>query len=212
MPAKSRKTSKTPKAKKTAYVNLYELLATFSAGVNQLVQHVEEKDRARLRRILGDALKKHGFYELGGHRGHECVINTAHLVRINVLDYLPGIQFEAEPEDEDEEAFRRLEEREADDTPVILRIWVQGQAEPEVQPDVDYAAWCCIRQDLLEDSRFIEFEDEDGEQVFYGVDHLDAVEAIDPYYLNEEQVKTLLNRYDSEGDDSQPQSGDLVSS
>ena len=193
-------------------MNLYELVATFSGRDRQLVQHVEEKDRTRLTAVLGDSTKKHDVYELGGHRGHECVINTAHLVRINVLDYLPGIQFEVEPEEDNEEAFRRLEEREADDTPVILRIWVRGQAELEVQYAVEYAAWCGIRHDLIDDSKFIEFEDEDGEQVFYGVDHLDAVEAIDPYYLSEEQVKTLLDRYDSEGDDSKPLSGDSVSS
>lgn len=211
MPKKPAKTSKTTKPKK-AYVNLYELLVTFSEREQQLVQHVEEKDRARLLRALGDSDEEHGFYELGGHRGHECVINTAHLARLNVLGYLPGVQFEAEPEEEQEESFRRLEERDNDETQVILRLWIRGETRPHLQHGVEYGAWVGIRHNLIENYKFIEFEDEDGEDVLYGVDHLDAVEAIDPFYLNEEQMKTLLDRYDPEKDEPTPSSSDAASS
>ncbi len=176
------------------YVSVYELVATFSGRERQLVQHVEEKDRRRLLEHLPER-EGHGFIELGGLRGHEYIVHTKHLIRLNVLGYLPAVEFEAEVDMEDEEAFRQLEEREASDMAVILRFWVRGQTEPEIHWGVEYAAWCEIRHDLIEDSKFIEFEDEDAEHVLYGVDHLDAVEAIDPFYLKEDQVETLLKRH-----------------
>jgi hypothetical protein len=51
-----------------------------------------------------------------------------------------------------------------------------------------WVRWTCLDGD----EKFICFRDEDGEDVLYGTDHIDAVEMFDPFYLDEAQVEKIL--------------------
>ncbi len=176
---------------------LYEPVITFTGRERRLVYHVEEKDRDRLMRAFDDQ-KEHRFYELGGAEGLDCLVNTTHIRRLNVLDYLGGLEFESEPELTSKQWAKKFEEREASDEPVIVRLWLRGEREPEVHPEIEHAEWMLAHTCLMEGEKFISFRDEDGEDVVYGTDQIDAVEMIDPFYLDEEQVEKLLARYAEE--------------
>ena len=185
------------KQSKPAYTRLYELVVTFANREQQLFYHVEEKDRQRLLNALTDDHTQHGFYELGGHEGLECLVNTAPIHQLNVLDYVGGIELEAEPELTGKQEQKKFEEREASDEPVIVRLWMRGEDEPIVHHEIEHAAWCLARTCLIETEKFIRFRDEDDEDVLYGTDHIDAIEMMDPFYLKEEQIEILLSRYDN---------------
>jgi hypothetical protein len=117
-------------------------------------------------------------------------------MRLNVLDYLGGIQFEAEPERTEKEWEKRIEEREAADETVIVRLWLRGEEEPIVHHDIEHGEWGLAQACIDGNEKFIRFRDEDGEDVLYGTDHIDAIEMLDPFYLTEEQVEKILARYD----------------
>jgi hypothetical protein len=187
-----------PKKKKSVYTRLYELAFSFNGRAQQFFYHVEEKDRQRLLHVFGDC-EEHLFHELGGHEGIERLVNSAH-IRLNILDYLGGIEFEAEPKLTDRQWQKKIEEREDSDESVILRIWLKGEEKPIVHYDIQHAAWSLTQTCLVGGEKFIQFRDEDGEEVLYGTDHIDAIEMIDPFYLNEEQVGKFLSRYDDDDD------------
>jgi hypothetical protein len=194
---------KTPTSSKPAkvYTSLHELVATFSGRERQLVVHVEEKERVRLLNASLDDEWEHGFYGVDLRTGLGCLINTVHLTRFNLLDYLPGVQFEAEPDLTDKQWAKQFEAREASDDPVVLRVWLRGEKEPIVHHDIEYAAWSLAQTCLHEDGKFIHFIDEDGEDVIYSSDHLDAIEMADPFYLNEEQIEKWLRRHVPDSDE-----------
>jgi len=194
-----------PKKTAQTLTRVYELVVTFTARDQRLFWHVEEKDRVRLLKVFDDRTE-HRLYELGGSEGLECLVNTAHIRRINVLDYVGGIEFEAETELTEKESLKKLQERETSDEPVIVRLWLRGEKEPVVHQEIEYAEWCLARTCLIEREKFIQLDDEDGEEVLYGTDHINAIEMIDPFYLEENQVEKLLGRYDqAEGaDDTAP--------
>jgi hypothetical protein len=187
--------------------NIYELVLKFGERRQRIVYHVEEKDRQRLPNAL-DSREKHGFHELGGHEGLECLVNTAQISQLNVLEYLGGVQFEAEPEFTEKQWAEKSEEREASDEPVVIRLWLRGEDEPIVHDEIEYGAWCLARTCLIENDRFIEFRDEDGENVLYGTDHIDAIEMIDPFYLTEEQIETFMSLYDDKDEKTPAQPTD----
>ena len=116
-----------PKKKKSVYTRLYELAFSFNGRAQQFFYHVEEKDRQRLLHVFGDC-EEHLFHELGGHEGIERLVNSAH-IRLNILDYLGGIEFEAEPKLTDRQWQKKIEEREDSDESVILRIWLKGEED-----------------------------------------------------------------------------------
>jgi len=114
-----------PKKTAQTLTRVYELVVTFTARDQRLFWHVEEKDRVRLLKVFDDRTE-HRLYELGGSEGLECLVNTAHIRRINVLDYVGGIEFEAETELTEKESLKKLQERETSDEPVIVRLWLRG--------------------------------------------------------------------------------------
>lgn len=198
-----------PKKPEPELTYLYELYVCFSGRDLRLVHLIEEKDRDRLLNYFQENFEKHCFFGLGGHEGYSCIVNTAHVTRINVLDYLAGVvQFGAQAQLTEKESSKRLEEREASDETIIIRIWLRGKREPIIHSDVEYESWFGICLALDGRPGFIEFLDEDRESVLYGMDHLDAIEMIDPFYLKEDQVEALLKRYENNPDKS-PSDRDL---
>jgi len=181
--------------KKPALTRLYELVATFVGRETQIVCHIDEEERHRLLSYFDDLEAKHRFYGVDLPDGLECYLNTAHIERFNLLDYLAGVPFEAHPKLTDKQVERQIAKREASQIGVILRVWTAGETEPFVCHDVSHEEWIGVRLTLEEGGRFLRFTDEDGEEVLFGTDHLDSVEMIDPFFLEEKQVEALLSRY-----------------
>jgi hypothetical protein len=181
--------------KKPALTRLYELVATFVGRETQIVCHIDEEERQRLLSCFDDEETKHRFYGVNLPDGLECYLNTARIERVNLLDYLAGVPFEARPKLTAKQADRQIAIREASDIGVILRLWTAGETEPFVCHDVHHEEWIGVRFTLEEGGRFLRFSDEDDEEVLFGTDHLDAVEMIDPFFLDEKQVEALLSRY-----------------
>lgn len=180
----------TPRPDDTA---IYEMRVTFAGRATPLVCQIEEAEHSRLLAFADDTASPDGFYGVNLPPGHAILLNTRHVNRINLLDPLPGIRLAKATDLPAKDREKRLEKRERDDTPVILRLWLRGEEHPVVHHDIDYAEAQSIDLCLEENpDRFIHFEDEDGELVLYSVSHLDGVEIIDPYFLTEKQVETLL--------------------
>ena len=184
-----------PMKKKPTLTRLYELVATFVGRKTQVVCHIDEGERQRLLSYSEDLETKHRFYGVNLPDGLECYLNTARIERLNLLDYLAGVPFEAQPKLTTKQADRQAAKREASDLGVILRLWTAGETEPFVCHDVHHEEWIGVRLTLEEGGRFLHFNDEDDEEILFGTDHLDAVEMIDPFFLDEDQVEALLSRY-----------------
>lgn len=184
--------------KKPVLTHLYELVVTFIGRETQLVCHIDEEERQRLLAFSDDIEAKHRFYGVDLPDGLECYINTARALRLNLLEYLHPIQFEARRKLTEKQYERQAAKRESSEIGVILRLWIAGEKEPFVCHDVHHEEWVGVRLTLEEGGRFLRFTDEDGEEVLFGTDHLDCVEMIDPFFLEEKQVDALLSRYADE--------------
>jgi hypothetical protein len=183
----------------------FDLVATFSARELRLSCPIDESDRARLLDQLDCMSFKHRFHGLELRSGLECFLNTAHLVRVNLLEELPGIEVLTVPKPPPQRREAIVAERAKSDVRVYLRVWVRGVPAPILHSDIELDAWGCISCALDEGARFIAFADEDAEDLIYGTDHIDAVEMIDPYYFDDDQLAEFLERYDPQPEFDLPQ-------
>ena len=173
-------------------VKLHELIASFSGRERRLSCEIRGEERERLLELLDEGLASHRFLALSPRPGCELFLNTAHLRRLNILDPLPGLQVEVDTPPEPDDAGAVAEPGSSDAT-VYLRVWLRGDEQPIDHADIAAEDWAAICHALDNGARFIAFTDEDLEDVFYGTEHLDAIEMFDPAQLTEEQFDRLLH-------------------
>lgn len=179
---------------------IYQLVVTFTGRKRKLSCDIESADERRLLRALADGCKQHHFFEVGGAEGRHCLFNTAHVTHLNLVDPLPGFHVEAAPVLTDDAAEEEDDVRAISDEPAIIRLWLRDTDEPMLCREIDYDQWKFLKIGLIEGEKFISFTDEDAENVIYGTDHIDAIEMIDPFYLDDDMVEKLL----AAPDDSSP--------
>lgn len=175
---------------------IYQLVVTFTGRKRKLSSDIESTDERRLLRALADGCKQHAFFEVGGFQGRHCLFNTAHVIRLNLLDPLPGFHVEAAPVLTGDEAEEEDDVRAISDEPAIVRLWLRDTDEPLICREIDYDQWKSLKIGLIEGQKFISFTDEDAENVIYGTDHIDAIEMIDPFYLDDDAVEKILAQPD----------------
>ena len=171
---------------------LHELIASFSSRDERLSCEIRDGERLRLLELFETGLTAHRFIALSPRPGCELFLNTAHLRRLNILDPLPGLQVEVDTPPEPDDAGAVAEPGSSDAT-VHLRVWLRGDEQPIDHTDIAAEDWAAICHALDNGARFIAFTDEDLEDVFYGTEHLDAIEMFDPAQLTEEQFDRLLH-------------------
>lgn len=178
---------------------LHETLIQLVGFQKRIVCHFDADERDRLITVLeGERDEPLRFYGFELVEGLECYVNLSQITKINVLDYLPGLPFAKPPEKTEEEWEKHIEERDASDDPVILRVWSAANQNTEVFHDVDHSEWRMIQAALEEgDQQFIGFTDEDGERVILSIAQLAAIEMFDTHYLAEDDLARLLK----EGED-----------
>jgi hypothetical protein len=162
-------------------------------GIDEcLFVSMNNREWERIVNVLeGDAMDFR-FYGTDPCEGYEVYINPRHVIKINLLENLPGIEFlEDEPKSEEEQE-RIREDREKSDAPFTFRVW-STNGSVEIYSDVSFDDCEGIRP--LEDNTaaFIGFMDADGERVMLNLDHIAALEIFDTHFLSEEILSKLLN-------------------
>lgn len=172
--------------------SLHEVLISFDRLAAGPVCHIDDDGLSRLVTVLeGQEFMQQAFFglDLLEEPQRECYINLSHVVKINILNCLGGLPSKKRPKLTDAEICKQIEEREASEDSIILRIWMITGEAVDLYHDIDYQDWVSIRRALEEnDQRFIGFTDEDGEMVMLSVAHIGAIEAFDTHYLSDQDM------------------------
>jgi hypothetical protein len=196
---KDRETAKTPKEEMTS---LHEACIQIDKFENGPSCCIDGDGWSRLVTVLEqphDTPQAFFGFDLFEEPKRECYINLSHVIKINVLDCLAGLPSKKRPKLTVKEFKKNIEEREASDDTIILRVWMVADKTVELYNDISYEDWASIRQALEEnDQRFIGFTDEDGERVILSVQHIGAIEAFDTHYLNDEEMNQIFGTKEEE--------------
>jgi hypothetical protein len=180
---------RTAEAEMTALHEVFILLSRLERGP---VCYIDDAEWSRLVTALeGQEPMRQAFLGLGflEEPKRECYINLSHVVKINILDCLAGFPQKKRPKLTDAELDKQIEEREASEDTIILRVWMTTGKAVDLYHDIDYQDWVSIRRALEEnDQQFIGFTDEDGERVILSVAHIGAIEAFDTHYLSDQDM------------------------